>query len=309
MAWTIPDKGEGQNDIQSILFQEHLDVLVAGVSGSDFVCDGCAVTAQGTPDMTVAVAAGVVCSNDGYFSVTAGNVTISTANATNPRIDLVVVDSSGAKQARAGTAAAAPKPPARTANDVVLASVFVPANDTTISTDQITDMRIARKERPRVKALGADHAISSTTATEVTGLGPMVLEAGTYMYRFDLIVQSATTTVGIGLGVNFTGTAATRTIELEYPSTGTTAITGVVDDVGAGTGQTVEHNVQTGFTTTAPNMINTAGFATAAANCRMTISGVLVVTAVGDLELWHSSETATSTTVKAGSSVWVQRTG
>lgn len=309
MPFSLPDKGEGADNVMSIMFQVYLEVLVAGLSGTDFVCSGCAVTAQGSPDMTVAVAAGTVCSNDTYFSVTAGNVTITTANATNPRLDLVVVDSSGAKAARAGTAAANPKPPDRTANDVVLAVVYVPATDTTIATNQIADLRIMRGERPRLKALASDHAISSTTATEVTGLGPMVLEPGTYMYKFDLIVQSATTTVGIGLGVNFTGTAATRTIMLSYPGSGTTGITGVVDDVGAGTGQIVEHNVQTAYSTTAPNMVNTAGWVTAAANCRMVVEGIIVVTAVGDLELWHSSETATSTTVKAGSSLRVLRTG
>ena len=160
---------------------------------------------------------------------------------------------------------------------------------------------------PRVKALASTHAISSATATEVTGLGPMTLEAGTYEYRFQLIVQSATTSVGIGLGVNFTGTAAVRTILMMYPSTGTAAITGVFDDVGAGTGQTMEHNVQTAFSTTAPNMINTAGFVTQNSNVPVTIEGILVVTVSGDLELWHSSETATSTTVKAGSALTVVR--
>lgn len=308
MAWTIPDKGEA-HDHQSTCFQEHLDVLLAGISGKDFVCSGCAVTAQGTPDMTVAVAVGVVCSNDNYLSVTAGNVTISAADATNPRIDLVVVNSAGTKVARAGTPGTPPKPPARTANDVVLAVVYVPANDTTIATDQITDQRVERPERPRVKALAADHTLAATTATEVTGLGPMVLEPGTYTYKFDLIVQSSATATGIGLGVNFTGTAAVRTIMLTYPSTGAAAVTGVVDDVGVATGEIVEHNVQTAFTTTAPNMVNTAGFATANASCRMCIEGVLVVTATGDLELWHSSETAANTSVKAGSSLVVQRTG
>lgn len=161
---------------------------------------------------------------------------------------------------------------------------------------------------PRVFALGTTHTIASTTATEVTGLGPATLEPGTYEYRFQLIVQSATTTVGIGLGVNFTGTAAVRTISSSYPSTGTAANTGVMDDVGAGTGQLVEHNVQTAFSTTAPNMVNTAGFATANANVPVTIEGILVVTVAGDLELWHSSETATNTSVMAGSSLIITRT-
>jgi len=146
MAWTIPDKGEGDNDIQSILFQEDLEVLVAGVSGLDCVLSGLAVT--GGADMTPAVAKGAVLSNGTMFAVAAADVTIGAADGTNPRIDLIVVNSSGALAVRAGTAAAAPKPPARSANDVVIASVYVPANDTAIGTSQIKDRRMLRERGP-----------------------------------------------------------------------------------------------------------------------------------------------------------------
>lgn len=157
MAWTVPDKGEGDNDIQSILFQEYLEVLVAGLRGIDCVLSGLAVT--GGADMTPAVAKGAVLSNEAMFAVAAADVTITTADATNPRIDLIVVNSSGALAVRAGTAAAAPKPPARTANDVVIAAVYVPANDTAIATSQITDMRVF-PSLPQV--------IYKTTVAEVT---------------------------------------------------------------------------------------------------------------------------------------------
>lgn len=140
--FTIPDKGEGDNDIQSILFQEYIETLVAGIDGMDCVLSGLAVT--GGADMTPAVAKGAVLTNGILKAVAAADVTIGTAHATNPRIDLIVVDSSGSLAVRAGTAAAAPKPPARSANDVVIAAVFVPANDTAIATSQITDMRVMR---------------------------------------------------------------------------------------------------------------------------------------------------------------------
>lgn len=140
MAWTIPDKGEGDNNLQSVLFQEYLEVLVAGLSGVDCVLSGLAVT--GGADMTPAVAKGAVLSNRTMFAVAAADVTIGAADATNPRIDLIVVTSAGALAVRAGTPAAAPKPPARTANDVVIAAVYVPATDTSIETTKITDMRV-----------------------------------------------------------------------------------------------------------------------------------------------------------------------
>lgn len=140
MAFTLPDKGEGAHDTQSILYQEDLEVLVAGLSGVDCVLSGLAVT--GGADMTPAVAKGAVLSNRIMYAVAAADVTITTADATNPRIDLIVVNSSGALAVRDGTPAAAPKPPARTANDVVIAQVYVPANDTAIATTQIIDRRV-----------------------------------------------------------------------------------------------------------------------------------------------------------------------
>jgi len=313
MAWSISDKGEGFNDKQSILFQEYLDVLVAGVQSVDCVLDGCAVTAQGSPDMTVAVAAGTVRSNNGFFSVAAGNVTISAADGTNPRIDLVVVNSSGTKAARTGTAAASPKPAAKSANDVVLAAIYVPASDTTLETDHITDLRVLRPFAPRTKALGSDHAISATSATEVTGLGPMVLEPGTYTFKFSVIVQSATATVSPKLGINFTGTSTVQNFIWSFAdlTTAITAQTFGMDDEGVNTFGYISGMASRTFTTTAPNFQTTVATAVAAINTNIIcfIEGVLVVTAVGDLELWHGSETATSTTVKAGSSLVVQRTG
>jgi len=146
--FTIPDDGEGLAQVQSVLFQEYLEVLVAAIDGKDCVLSGGAVTAQGSPDMTVAVAKAAVLTNGVLKAVAAANGTITTADGSNPRLDLVVITSSGAIAVRAGTAAAAPKPPARTANDVVLAVVYVPAADTTIATNQITDLRVLRTQGP-----------------------------------------------------------------------------------------------------------------------------------------------------------------
>lgn len=153
MPFTLPDKGEGLSDLQSLLFQEYLEVEHAAILGTDCVLQGgdlsyagCLVTPQGSPNMTVAVATGEVQSNGVWFSVTGANATISAADATNPRLDLIVVDSAGAIQTRTGTAAAfstssTPKPPNRTANDVVLAVVYVAANAASIVGAAITDLR------------------------------------------------------------------------------------------------------------------------------------------------------------------------
>jgi hypothetical protein len=62
------------------------------------------------------------------------------------------------------------------------------------------------------------------------------------------------------------------------------------------------------WVTTAPNMGTTVGVSTANVDIGWRITGLLIVTAEGDLELWHSSETATATSVEVGSSLIVIRT-
>jgi hypothetical protein len=119
-----------------------------------------AVTQNGTPNMSVDVAAGG-CFIRGTQSANQGayhlwndgtlNVAISAADATNARRDLIVaqvrdLNYSGAdKDARivvvTGTPAASPVDPTVPANSLVLARVAVAAGDTSIVTAEITDLR------------------------------------------------------------------------------------------------------------------------------------------------------------------------
>jgi hypothetical protein len=144
MPWTIPDKGEGLNDAQSIMFQEYIDVLVEGMSNRNCILSGCTVT--GGAGMTPTVNKGSAMSANILYAIPSATVTITTADATNPRIDLIVITTAGAKAVRAGTPATNPKPPARTADDVVIAAVWVPANNTTVAQTQITDLRVIRQK-------------------------------------------------------------------------------------------------------------------------------------------------------------------
>jgi len=144
--WTILDKGTAVNDLQTVLFHEYLDVLMAGIDGLDCVLSGLAVT--GNANLIPSVAKGSVLSNGTLFAVAAATTTIGTADATNPRLDLIVITSAGAIAVRAGTAAANPKPPARTANDVVIAIAYVPATATSLATGNFSDMRVMRSRGP-----------------------------------------------------------------------------------------------------------------------------------------------------------------
>ncbi|MFO0773703.1 MAG: hypothetical protein U0172_03445 [Nitrospiraceae bacterium] len=150
--FTIPNLADAAFSAQAIPDKVDLDILAAGARG-DGVLSGAAVTAQGSPDMTLAVAAGVVKIGDKLASVSAGNVTITTANATNPRFDLVVVNDAGTKSVTAGTAAANPAYPAIPSTSVVLAAVYVPANDTAIQSNQIVDKRVLQPSVHRASVL------------------------------------------------------------------------------------------------------------------------------------------------------------
>ena len=121
---------------------------IGGVSGTGYgqgptgVQSGCLVTATGAPDQNVQVAVGVVRVGGRRVVVTSGAVAMSAADGTNPRIDLITVDTAGTKGVTNGTAAADPVYPALPAGKVILAQVFRAANDNTIQTADITDKRV-----------------------------------------------------------------------------------------------------------------------------------------------------------------------
>lgn len=151
MPYTIPNEVDAAFSDQAEPDSGDFDIILRGLHRTG-VISGCAVTAQGSPDMTVAVAVGVISSNGKRFAVTAGNVTVGAADGTNPRFDLIGVNSSGTKGITAGTAAANPVFPSIAADTVVLAAVYVPASDTDIDSNQIVDKRVIlnRFDRPGV---------------------------------------------------------------------------------------------------------------------------------------------------------------
>lgn len=318
MVWTIPDAGEGANDVQSIAFQEYLDVLVAGIQGVDCVLNGCAVTAQGSPDMNVAVASGSVLSDGVLRTVSSGNVAVTAADSTNPRLDLIVVDSSGAKVARTGTAAASPKPPARTANDVVLAVVYVSAGDTTIASNQIVDLRVVRADlddttaSALIKRIGGSSgaagrnitlqtltsdASANSTTTPATVMTTTGLGVGTWLAEYDVIHQSGATTTGVGFQLGFSGTAGKMVVTDLFATSGGTAATAGQDQVASDTASLAESKAQRAF---GAKLGATLSVDTANADMHRMLRCLFTVTVAGDLTLQHYSEVAASSQVMAG---------
>jgi hypothetical protein len=148
MPFDIPNKGAAAHEDQARVDSGDVDILVAAHHGTG-VLEGCAVAAQGAPNRTVQVAAGVVAIQTELVAVAAvASLSLGTADGTNPRWVLVWVDAAGVVTANAGTAAALPLYPTITVDGsghltrAVLAAVFDPANNATIVATQITDKRV-----------------------------------------------------------------------------------------------------------------------------------------------------------------------
>jgi hypothetical protein len=106
------------------------------------VVSGLTVTAQDEPDMTVNVSSGVIYMQDGKrFEVVADTMNVIEADADNPRIDIIFVNSTGTLGYLQGTAAAKPEAPATPLGSQLLAEIAVAADATSIKTANITDKR------------------------------------------------------------------------------------------------------------------------------------------------------------------------
>jgi hypothetical protein len=163
-----------------------------GVTGSGDL----AVAQNGTPNMSVNVAAGrafirgteTASLGQGvysFFNDATVNLTIGAADPTNPRRDLIVAQvrdlnySGAVSDARlaviAGTAAASPSDPTPPANALVLARVTVAAGVTSVTTAAITDLRT------RAASLGGVQVCTSTTRPSGASLddGDLIYETDT----------------------------------------------------------------------------------------------------------------------------------
>jgi|SRR5215471_967873 len=141
MPFTIPNAVDAEDVTQAQPdARDFRDMIVAAMGGTGCI-SGCAVTAQGTPNMTLAVASGSVAVASAVVSVTAGNVTIAAADAGLARFDLVVVDNAGVKSVVTGTPSTGPVFP-DPAGKAVLCAVRVPAGATSINSQKLVDKRV-----------------------------------------------------------------------------------------------------------------------------------------------------------------------
>jgi hypothetical protein len=208
-----------------------------------------AVTENGTPNMSVNVAAGAAVIRAGYAgNITGGvytalndataNVVISAADPTNPRYDLVLMqardDSDGgdaAADARlvvvTGTPAASPSDPSLTSypNSLVLARVQVDAAAASITTAKITDLRT------RAHALGGVGVGSSSQRPTGASLSEGKVGIDTTNDRL-LIVDGSNVERRVGhySSTGRTGCRLRRTTNQSIPNITVTAVSWTTED-------------------------------------------------------------------------------
>jgi len=99
--------------------------------------EGCDLTEQGTPDLTAELSAGVVQIDGSFYDVSANTATFTNADGSNPRWDIVSINTSGVIVVTAGTAASSPVMPAIPSNECVVAAVYRGTSDNTINSIHI----------------------------------------------------------------------------------------------------------------------------------------------------------------------------
>lgn len=157
-------------------------------------------------------------------------------------------------------------------------------------------------------ALASDQSNATITPTELTGLSVVNVQPGTYVFEYHILYQSSIATTGVRFDVNFTGTVTSFVWQQLWSDVSATASTAVPDQDNIGAAGHVVGSFASRAKGTAGRGV-TLSVDTANADMYMRIVGLMIVTVAGDLELWHGSETAASTTIKAGTSLNLTKTG
>lgn len=178
-----------------------------------------------------------------------------------------------------------------------------------VSTTQLATTAFVQSNGPvKVKSIASDATANATTGmVRITGMD-VTVPAGTYQISYYIIAQTSAATTSMKFAVNHTGASETVfCYSLFLANAGVTALNNAIDQ---------ENNATTGFmvscnstrikNTTLGPQANTTD---ATADLLYIIRGLIVLTNTGTLELYHGSETAASTTVKAGTCVIITKVG
>ena len=294
MTWTIPNiqsitNGSNGFDAQTIPdFLTDDAIPNAGDQGTG-VLNGCGVTPQGSPNMTVQVAAGNVVINGLVVPVASvGSLSISAADATD-RKDIVVVNNAGTVSVTNGTDCGTagwirtstnlgPVKAAIPANSVVLAEIYIEGSGATATT-AVAAINIVDKtyivNGPTGAIMTASQTVHSTAPTAITALALPLLASQNYRFECELFgSNSASGSTGIS-------------VALSVP-TGATIQYGIIGNSNSSATKVVSFAT----VTTAQSAFMTAATFTGFVKI---VGAVIMSTATGSLQVNFASQTGTTT--------------
>lgn len=147
----IPNQGGAFHVNQAEPDTADFEILLRAYQGTA-VLSGCAVSESSPAAQEVDVASGVVILAWEKITVSAqADKAVTAADGSNPRFDIISINSSGTAVVTAGTAAAQPEAPTIPASSVPLAFLYVPASDNTHADNQIVDKRVIVADRARAR--------------------------------------------------------------------------------------------------------------------------------------------------------------
>jgi len=153
-------------------------------------------------------------------------------------------------------------------------------------------------------------SILTTSMVRVSGMDVLNVVPGTYTFEYYINAQVSITTQTVKFAVNHTGSTTSFMYNLFHPGSLNTTANAAMDQERTGTAGAV-------YCVNATRIKNTtlgpqASIDSADADIFYRISGVMVVTSSGTLELYHGCETLTGSglvTIKAGTSLILKKVG
>jgi hypothetical protein len=159
-----------------------------------------------------------------------------------------------------------------------------------------------------VSSLASDATTNSTTTpAAITGLN-LTVGVGIYQFQYFIRYQAALTTTGVKFSVNHTGTVTTFLYNVRWVDVSATASTATPSQANVQAAGAVMSAFSSRAKTNAGTG-TTLGVDVANADMFIVIEGMCIVTVSGNLELYHGSEVAAASTVKAGSSLMLVKVG
>ncbi len=138
----LSNEADAFDDIQAAPESQDFEYLLLGHQRTG-ILSGCVVTESSPTAQTVDIALGEVMIGGEQVTVAVQlDEAVSSADGSNPRKDLISIDSTGSVVITAGTPAAVPAAPAVPADSVPLAILLVPTSDNDHEDAQISDKRI-----------------------------------------------------------------------------------------------------------------------------------------------------------------------